>query len=136
MKYNSDAMGKGCPYRKTKNDHEASGSRSGKKPLVERYAHIEFARSGWEENRTVPWPDASLPVGSWYLNSRRVPVSPVPREGRERHDEVRRHRAILPPDLREDPVYVLNSYNWISFGAREFDSRRQAGYLGDVDYIN
>jgi hypothetical protein len=60
----------------------------------------------------------------------------VPREGQEHHDEVRRHRAILPPDLREDPVYVLNSYNWISFGAREFDSRRQAGYLGDVDYIN
>jgi hypothetical protein len=51
----------------------------------------------------------------------------VPREGRERRDEVRRRRAILSPDLREDPAYALNSYNWISFGTWEFDARRRAG---------
>jgi hypothetical protein len=54
-------MGKGWPHRKTKNDHEASGSRSGKKPRVEQYIHIEFMRRLWEENQQVPWPDASLP---------------------------------------------------------------------------
>ena len=60
---------------------------------------------------------------------------PVPRSGRERRDEVRRRRAVLPPDLREDPAYALNSYNWISFGAWEFDARRRAAYLADVDYF-
>ncbi|MBS2180363.1 hypothetical protein KFZ29_25365, partial [Salmonella enterica subsp. enterica serovar Typhimurium] len=56
-------------------------------------------------------------------------------EGREWRDEVRRRRAILPPDLREDPTYALNSYNWISFGTWEFDARRRAAYLADVDYF-
>ncbi|KAK1620173.1 hypothetical protein QYE76_025690 [Lolium multiflorum] len=37
-------MGKKCwPFCKTKNDHEASGSRSGKKPRVKRYVRIKFA---------------------------------------------------------------------------------------------
>jgi hypothetical protein len=46
-------MGKGWTYRKTKNDHEASGSQSDKKPQVGRYIRIEFARLLWEENRPV-----------------------------------------------------------------------------------
>jgi hypothetical protein len=41
----------------------------------------------------------------------------------------------LPSYLREDQAYALNSYNWISFGTWEFDVRRRAGYLGDVDYF-
>jgi hypothetical protein len=46
----TDAMGKkSWPFRKTKNDHEASRSRSGKKPRVGRYVRIEFARRLWEE---------------------------------------------------------------------------------------
>jgi hypothetical protein len=41
----------------------------------------------------------------------------------------------LPSDLREDPAYALNSYNWISFGTWEFHARRRAGYLANVDYF-
>ena len=74
-------MGKGWPFRKTKNDHEAGSSRFGKKPLDRRYVPIEFARRLWEGDRPVPWPDASFQGGGWYLNSRRVPVHPVAREG-------------------------------------------------------
>jgi hypothetical protein len=59
----------------------------------------------------------------------------VPREGQEHHDEVRRHRAILPADLGEDPAYALNSNNWISFGVWDFDAHYRAGYLGDLDYF-
>jgi hypothetical protein len=47
-------MGKGWPYRKTKNVHEAGGSRSGKKPQVGRYIRIDSVRRLWEENRPVP----------------------------------------------------------------------------------
>jgi hypothetical protein len=94
-----------------KNDHEANDSRSGNKPQVGRYVCISFARRLWEENRPVPWPDASLPGGGWYLNARRVSVPPVPGEGRERRDDVRRRPAILLADLREDLTYALNSYN-------------------------
>jgi hypothetical protein len=36
-------MRKSCPFRKTKNGHEASGLRSGKKPWVGRYIRIELA---------------------------------------------------------------------------------------------
>ncbi|KAK1669924.1 hypothetical protein QYE76_058083 [Lolium multiflorum] len=39
-------------------------------------------------------------------------------------------------DLREDSAYALNSYNWISFGTWEFDARRRARYLGDLDYFD
>ena len=49
---------------------------------------------------------------------------------------MRRRRTILPPVLREDQAYALNSYNWISFGTWEFDARRRAGYLGDVEYFD
>jgi hypothetical protein len=59
-----------------KNDHEASGSWSGKKPWVGRYVRIEFARRLSEENCPVPWSDANLPEGGWYLNSSNVPVPP------------------------------------------------------------
>jgi hypothetical protein len=42
----------------------------------------------------------------------------------------------LPADLLEDPTYALNSYNWISFGTREFDARPRVRYLGDIDYFD
>jgi hypothetical protein len=59
-------MGKKCwPLRKTKNDHEASGSRSGKKPRIGQYVRVDFARHLSEENRPVPWLDANLPGGGW-----------------------------------------------------------------------
>jgi hypothetical protein len=106
-----------------KNNHEASGSLSGNKPRLGWYARIEFARCLWEENRPMPWPDARLPGEGWYLNSRRVPVLPVAREGHERRDELRRRQAILPAGLRVDLAYALNFYNWILFGTREFNAR-------------
>jgi hypothetical protein len=49
---------------------------------------------------------------------------------------VRRRRPILLANLREDPAYALNSYNWISFGTWGFDARRRARYLGDLDYLD
>ncbi|KAK1632488.1 hypothetical protein QYE76_006803 [Lolium multiflorum] len=53
-------MGKKCwPFRKTKNDQEASSSRSVKKARVGRYVRVYLARQLWEENRPVPWPDAN-----------------------------------------------------------------------------
>jgi hypothetical protein len=83
----------------------------------------------------VPWPDVNLPAG-WLLNSRRVPMPPVPREGRGRHDEVCRLRLILPSDLRDDPTFAIDSYNWHSFALWEFDPRHQGGYLGAVGFFN
>nr|XP_051211417.1 uncharacterized protein LOC127328894 [Lolium perenne] len=38
-------------------------------------------------------------------------------------------------DLRDDPAFTLTSYNWISFGVREFDACRRAGYLDDVNFF-
>ena len=113
-------MPKGWPFRKAKHDDEVGGSRSGKKPRNKRYVPVEFARQLWLENRPVPWPDASLPGGGWYLNSRRVPIAPVPPTGRDRRREIERRRFILPPDLRADPAFAANSRNWLSFGTWEF----------------
>lgn len=50
--------------------------------------------------------------------------------GHERRDQIHRWRSILPTDLRDDPVYVLNYCNWVTFGAWEFHPRHRAGYLG------
>ncbi|KAK1612274.1 hypothetical protein QYE76_035947 [Lolium multiflorum] len=51
----TDAMGKKCwLFRKTKNDHEASGSWSGKKARVGRYVRVDLARQLWRKN-AVPW---------------------------------------------------------------------------------
>jgi hypothetical protein len=79
----------------------------------------------------VPWSDASLTGGGWYLKAHHVPVPPVSlNKGRERHDEVRRRRFILLSDLRDDLAFDINSCNWIMFETWEFDPRRRAGYLG------
>jgi hypothetical protein len=60
----TDAMGKkSWSFRKTKNEHMASGWRSGKKPLVGLYVRIEFVCRLWEENRPVPWSDTNMPEG-------------------------------------------------------------------------
>jgi hypothetical protein len=60
----------------------------------------------------------------------------VPREGRERRDEIWRRRFILASDLRDDPTFILNSYNCITSGAWEFYRGRRVCYLGDVGYFN
>jgi hypothetical protein len=57
-------------------------------------------------------------------------------EGREQHNEIFHRRFIFPPDLQEDQAYMLDNYNWDTFGLWEFDPRRRAGYLGDVAYLN
>jgi hypothetical protein len=75
----------------------------------------------------VLWSDLALPGGGWYLNSRRVHVPPVLRARRVRRDEVRHRRFILSLDLLDNPAFSLNLYNWITFGAWEFDPRRRAG---------
>jgi hypothetical protein len=46
-----------------------------------------------------------------------------------------RDRFILPPDLGDDPAFALDSYNWSTFERWEFDLRRCAGYLGNVDFF-
>jgi hypothetical protein len=89
---------------------------------------VEFARNLFDENWPVPSRDVSL-LGSWYLNSRRVPVPLVPREGCERRDEIHRRCFIPPPDLHDDPTFALNSYNLVTYGTWDFHPRRQAGYF-------
>jgi hypothetical protein len=45
-------------------------------------------------------------------------------EGHEQHDEICLRRFIFPPDLHEDPVYMLDNYNWDTFLLWEYDPRR------------
>jgi hypothetical protein len=95
-------MGKGWPFRKTKHDCEARSS-SAKKAKTSRYrwyVPVELAHRLLEENRPIPWSDAGMLSGGWYLNYRLVPVPPVPHEGRQWQYEIRRSQFILPPDVR------------------------------------
>jgi hypothetical protein len=55
----------------------------------------------------------------WHLNSRRVPVPHVPRDGPERMQEIRRQRALLPMALRRDPAFAIASPNWETFSRWE-----------------
>jgi hypothetical protein len=64
----------------------------------------------FDEGCSVHWRDVNPPAG-WLLNSRRVPVLPVPCEGCEWCDEINRCRFILPPDLCEDLAFAIDSYN-------------------------
>jgi hypothetical protein len=57
----------------------------------------------------------------------------VPRRGQERRDEIRRRRAILPPDLREDPTITMDSA-WWDHPAYDPCLRRRLGLLGDTEY--
>jgi hypothetical protein len=69
---------------------------------------VEIAQALYDQNTSVGLRDVHLP-GGWHLNTRRVPVPPVPRRGQERRAEIRRRRAILPLDLREDPALDIDS---------------------------
>jgi hypothetical protein len=69
----------------------------------------------------------------WHLNSRRVQVPPVPRDGLECVREIRRRYALLPMHLRRDPVFDIASLNWDTFSWWELRLDRCAGYLGDAD---
>jgi hypothetical protein len=92
-----------------------------------------MARRLYTHNRIVPWPDVNLP-GRWHLNSRRVPVPPVPRRGQEQVLKIRRRRALLPPTLRRDPAFAIESSAWDTFGRWEWNTEQRADYLGDTDW--
>jgi hypothetical protein len=94
---------------------------------------IRMAWSMYARNMPVPWPDANLPE-RWLLDSRHVPVPPIPRKVPERVPEIMRWRALLPPHLRRDPVFAITSSAWDMFGSWECQEDRRAGYLGDNDW--
>jgi hypothetical protein len=96
------------------------------------YVPVRMARRLYAHNRTVPWPDVNLP-GRWHLNSRRVPVPLVPPGGQEWVLKIRRRRALLPPALRRDPAFAIESGAWDMFGRWEWNAERRAGYLGDTN---
>jgi hypothetical protein len=126
-----------CPFKKT--DASASSSSAAKKkappPKKERnrpYMNVEIAQALHEQNASVGLHDVHLP-GGWYLNARRMPVPSVPRRGQERWDKIQRRRAILPPNLREDPVFAMDS-EWWDCPAYEPCLRRRSGLLGNAEY--
>ena len=85
----------------------------------------------WERRQPLPWGDVHLPEG-WHLNRLRVPVPPVPRSGRERTEEIRRRRALLPPDLLQDPAYALNSSLWDGWFELEHNHRRRVAFAATL----
>jgi hypothetical protein len=92
--------------KKTKNNHEASGSASQSRrrmpppslpcmtpmpampspPVPPRWSTSRLYARG----QPVPWPEVNMPA-RWHLNSCRVPVPPVPLEGPERI-----HKVVCP----------------------------------------
>jgi hypothetical protein len=94
---------------------------------------MSLARRLYAKGNPTPWPDVNLP-GRWHLNSRRVPVPHVLRDGPERVREIRRRRALLPQALRCDPAFNIASPNWDTFSRWELRPDRRAGYLGEADW--
>jgi hypothetical protein len=67
-------------------------------PLWDRvYVRVRLAQRLYARGQ----PDVNLPA-RWHLNSRHVPVQPIPREGSEHVQEIRLRRALLPPHIRRD----------------------------------
>ena len=56
----------------------------------------------------LPWGDVHLANNS-HLSTDRVSIPPVPVNGRGHRMEINRRHACLPPDLLEDPRYVIDS---------------------------
>jgi hypothetical protein len=48
--------------------------------------------------------------------------------------EIQCKRSYLPPDLRIDPAYAVDSDRWLTYSRIKTDPRRKAGFLGDRDY--
>jgi hypothetical protein len=62
----TSVMGKGCPFRKAKHDHDVGSSRGGKKKVREHhYVPIDYTRLLFEENRTSV--SFSTPGVCWLL---------------------------------------------------------------------
>jgi hypothetical protein len=103
------------------------------RPLCDRvYVPVKLARQLFEDREAVPWPDVKLPA-RWHLNSRRVLMPSVPRDGPEYWREIRQRRALLPMHLRRDPAFAIKSTNWDTFSRWKVRPDRRAGYLGDLD---
>jgi hypothetical protein len=49
----------------------------------------------------------------------------------ERHKEIPQRRVVLPPDLRVDPAYAINSPMWDDYLQHETEKWRVMGFLGD-----
>jgi hypothetical protein len=102
------------PFRKT--DAGASSSKAkakakGPLPKKERnrpYMSVEITQAQYNQKSSVDLRDVHL-IGGWHLNVRRVPVPPVPHRRQARHDEIWHRRAILPPDLWDDPAFDMVS---------------------------
>jgi hypothetical protein len=98
---------------------------------------VKLARSLYTGGELVPWLDVNLPTW-WHLNSCRVlvpPIPPVPRDGPERVQEIRRRWAFLPMHLRrDDPAFDIGSSAWDTFSRWELRPDRRAGYLGDAEW--
>jgi hypothetical protein len=124
------------PFRKI--DAGASSSKAKKKaspPKKERnrpYMSGESAQALYKQNASVGLRDVHISDGR-HLNARRVPIPPVPRRGQERRDEIRHRRAILPPDLRDDPAFDMDS-EWWDHPAYEPCLRRRSGLLSHAEY--
>ncbi|KAK1601127.1 hypothetical protein QYE76_007888 [Lolium multiflorum] len=66
---------------------------------------------------------------------RLLPPGPIPPvSARAPIGEIRRRRRYLPPDLRADPAYAIDSESWRTYLSTETDSRRRAGFMGDRDF--
>ncbi|KAK1644705.1 hypothetical protein QYE76_062510 [Lolium multiflorum] len=72
--------------------------------------------------------------GGWRLNCRRVPVPPVPTREPDRTVEIQRRRQYLPPDLRADPAYAIDSESWCTYLSTERGRSRRAGFMDDRDF--
>jgi hypothetical protein len=126
------------PFRKTDTGASSSkGKAKGKAPPPKKernrpYFSVEIVQALYDQNESVGLCDVYLP-GGWHLNARRVPVPPVPHHGRAHCDEIWRRRAILPPDLRDDPAFDMDS-EWWDHPTDEPCPRRRSGILGDVEY--
>jgi hypothetical protein len=55
----------------------------------------------------------------------------VPLSVPERHKEITRRRVVLPPDLRVESAYAINSLMWDEYLQHETEKWRVMGFLGD-----
>lgn len=113
-------------FEKTgKHDHEASSS-SGRRrttPFTVTppwatasqhecvYVRVDQCQHYWEQVIHVPWSDVYLPKG-WHLNPERVSMSVGPASGRVREEEIPRHRAQLPNELRHKSASTQDILYW------------------------
>jgi hypothetical protein len=120
--HHSPAMGF---WKKGSHDHEASGSRHQRPPprrrspprrartaspqpprqRDHRYIPVTHCQALYHCGQSVDWPDCSLPSG-WHLNSRRMPVPPVPRYGPDWVTEIRRRRGLMPAPPRRSRLWL------------------------------